>query len=271
MNEVFSGGIAYEYFEEVNDFGLVTIDSSGAVSTLADFNALSSQIAASATPTGVNSASFTPSNTAARSCPTISANFWQAASSPLPPSPNAELCNCMMESLSCTAKSGISDEAVGEILGEICAPNFSTGDVCDGISTNATTGKYGAYSMCNGTQQLAFAFNTYYNAQTGSNKDTACDFSGNATTQAAAKATGDCSSLLSEAGPDGTGNVSSSPTAGSGSSSASGTAGSASSSHSKGAASGTFVPGLGAGWTTLIAMVVYLAGAGAVGVGMVWL
>lgn len=268
MNDVFSGGIAYEYFEEVNDFGLVTIDGSGAVSTLSDFNALATQISKSAYPTGVQSASFTPSNTVARSCPTIEANFWEAASSPLPPSPNADLCSCMLDSLTCTAKPGMSDEAAGELLNTVC-----TAELCEGIASNATTGKYGAYSMCNATQQIAFVFNAYYNSQSSANKGTACDFSGNATTQTAAKATGDCSSLLAQAGTAGTGSVSSSPTSGGSSASggSSSSSGSASSKSSKGAAAGTFVPGIGAGWTTFIAMLVYLGGAGAVGVGMIWL
>lgn len=267
MNDVFSGGIAYEYFEEVNDFGLVTIDGN-TVSTLADFPSLASQLA-SVTPTGVNSASFKPTNTVVRDCPTIQANFWQATSSPLPPSPNADLCSCMLQSLTCTTKSGISADAVGSLLNEVCGSlSSAVPGVCDGISTNATTGKYGAYSMCTGAQQLAFAFNTYYNGVSSSEKSTACDFGGNATTQSSTKASGTCATLLSQAGTAGTGSVSSSPTSGGGSS---GTSGSASTSSSKGAASGNFVPGLGSGWSTFVAFAVYVSGAAAVGASMVLL
>jgi len=272
MNDVFSGGIAYEYFEEVNDFGLVTIGSDNKVTTLADFPSLAAQLA-SVTPTGVNSASFTPTNTVARDCPSISANFWQATSSPLPPSPNEDLCDCMLQSLTCTTKPGISNDAVGSLLDFICGSGGdAVKDVCGGIAANATTGTYGAYSMCNGTQQLAFAFNTYYNGVSSANKATACDFGGNATVVSSTKASGTCVSLLAQAGTAGTGAVSSSPTSGGGSGSgSSGSGSSASASHSKGAAAGTFVPGLGAGWSTLMAFTVYVSGAAAIGASMLWL
>jgi hypothetical protein len=269
MDDVWSGGIAYEYFQETNNFGLVTIDGSSA-STLADYNNLKSQLA-TVSPTIVQSSTFTPTNTVARNCPTLSASFWEATSTPLPPSPDTELCNCMMTSLSCTVKSGISDAAVGSLLGEICDPTGvfvkNTPNVCAGINHDASTGDYGSYSMCLGSQQLAFAMNTYFLNQDSANQASACDFSGNATTQSPSSATGDCVSLLKAAGTAGTGTVSSNPTAGAGST---GTSGSSASS-SKSAATGNFVPGLGAGWSTFIPMVVYISGAAAVGMGMVWM
>jgi len=176
----------------------------------------------------------------------------------------------MLESLTCTTKPGISDDAVGSLLDFICGSGGSAvKDVCAGIAANATTGAYGAYSMCNGTQQLAFAFNTYYNGVSSANKASACDFNGNATTQASTKATGSCVALLSQAGTAGTGAVSSNPTAGGGGSS--GTGSSASTSTSKGSAAGTFVPGLGSGWSTLMAFAAYVSGAAAIGASMVWL
>jgi hypothetical protein len=262
MDQVFSGGIAYEYFQEVNDFGLVTIDSNNAASTLSDFNALQTQMA-SVSPTIFQSASFTPTNTAVRNCPTLSPTYWEAMATPLPPSPNADLCTCMMSSLSCTVQSSISGDAVGELLGTVCG---ESGNPCAGIQANATTGTYGSYGMCTGEQQLAFAINAYYLSQNSAS--TACDFNGNATTQTPAKASGSCVSLLAEAGPSGTGTVTSSPSGASGSGSTS--SGSSTASHKSGASS-LFIPGLGAGWSTLIAMFVYVSGATAVGMGMIWL
>lgn len=174
-----------------------------------------------------------------------------------------------MSSLFCTVKSSTSDAAVGELLNEVCSPSFSSDNVCAGIATDATTGEYGSYSMCTGQQQLAFAVNAFYLSQTSAaQKAQACDFAGNATTQTPTKATGDCVSLLAEAGTAGVGSVTPNPTAGSGSS---GTAGSASGSGSKGAASGNFVPGLGSGWPTFISVAVYISGAAAVGMGMIWI
>ena len=51
--------------------------------------------------------------------------------------------------------------------------------------------------------------NAYYEKMGES--DTACDFDGSAQTQSATEPSGDCSSLMDEAGDDGTGQVTSQP------------------------------------------------------------
>lgn len=200
MTPVFSGGIVYEYFQEENDYGLVSIDSSNAVSTLADFAAFSTQIHA-ATPTGVNSASYSPTNTASSNCPTVNTN-WLAASDPLPPSPNSTVCACKVSSLSCVASSTLSNEEIGTLFGQVCG--YNDGKACDSIARDAQTGTYGAYSMCNSTQQLAIAFDAYYQSQ--NKASTACDFGGSASV-VSAKAASSCSAVLqsASAGASGTG------------------------------------------------------------------
>ncbi|KAH8151647.1 uncharacterized protein LAJ45_04269 [Morchella importuna] len=75
MTSVWSGGIVYMYFEETNNYGLVTIESNGDAKTLTDFNNLKTELA-KVTPTGVEMASYTPTNTAARSCPTSDADCY---------------------------------------------------------------------------------------------------------------------------------------------------------------------------------------------------
>lgn len=101
---------------------------------------------------------------------------------------------------------------------------------------------YGAYSMCNTTEQLGFVLDQYYSAQPSSQRASACGFSGSATLKSAAKATGVCSSLMAQAGTAGQGTVTASPTtgAGAGATAGSGSGGSKASgsgSGSKGAAS----------------------------------
>ncbi|KAK5057553.1 hypothetical protein LTR84_011553 [Exophiala bonariae] len=234
MNDVWSGGIVYMYFQEANDYGLVTIDGNS-VSTLADFNFLATQIAQNANPTGVNSASYNPTNTAAASCPAVGSD-WQAASA-LPPTPNQQLCECMFSALTCVPNN-VATEDVGALFGVVCG---LVDGVCDGIEANGTSGTYGAYGMCNPTQQLGWALNSYYErAKASGNAASACDFSGSAKTQAPVAPTGTCSQLIAQAGSAGTGTVTSAPsgTGGSGS----GGSGSGSSSSSGNSAPGFSSP-----------------------------
>lgn len=219
MTDVWSGGIMYMYFQEANDYGIVSVSGSTA-SKLPDYTALSRQLA-SVTPSFTNAASYAPTNSAARSCPTVGSTW--AASSKLPPIANAELCSCMVSSLSCVAASGISSNTTAENFAYLCGLN--NGAYCAGITGNGTTGVYGAYSMCSATEQLSFVMNTYYESQ--NKAATACSFSGAGKIQKASTAS-TCSALLSQAGTSGTGTVTSVATATGGSSSSSSSAASSS-------------------------------------------
>jgi len=147
----------------------------------------------------------------------------------------------MDKALTCVPSSEVNTDNIGDFFGVLCG--LGDGSQCDGIATNATSGDYGAYGMCDPMEQLGWALNAYYvQQQQAGNGASACDFSGSATTQAAVSPTGNCASLISQAGNAGTGTVTSAPTGtgssggsgGSGGSSSSG--GSGSSSSSKGAA-----------------------------------
>lgn len=82
MASVFSGGLVYEYSEEGNGYGLVTIDGDS-VSTNSDFNYLSSAYAKATNPSGDGGATST---SAATTCPTESSN-WDVANDNLPAIP----------------------------------------------------------------------------------------------------------------------------------------------------------------------------------------
>ncbi|KAK1573200.1 glycolipid anchored surface protein [Colletotrichum navitas] len=171
MTDVFSGGIVYMYFEEANDYGLVQV-TNGKATTMKNYDVLASRVLA-ATPAAVEMNSYQPTNKPAE-CPPV-ASTWEVNGDALPPTPDSSLCDCMVKSLSCTPKSGITADAIGDIFGYICGADPKS---CNGINTNTTTGVYGAYSMCNDEQKLAFVLDTYYKAQKSAS--TACDFNGQA-------------------------------------------------------------------------------------------
>jgi hypothetical protein len=112
----------------------------------------------------------------------------------------------MVSSLGCAVKSSVDSTTYGSLFNQVCGYSGS----CNGIKANAVNGTYGAYGMCNATEQLSFAFNQYYLSQ---NKvSTACDFGGNAAVKAGTAASGTCAALVSQAGTAGTGTVTSAPT-----------------------------------------------------------
>ena len=158
-------------------------------------------------PTGVRKDSYSPSNTVLQQCPSLD-DDWQAAATPLPPSPNKNLCECMEASLSCVLKPSVPDTKMDTLFGVVCGYG-----VCSGIEKKAADGYYGAYSICSPRQQLSHVFNRYYNEQVAKGHgSTACNFGGAATTKSPSKPSGACAALLKEAGVNGTGRVSSSST-----------------------------------------------------------
>ena len=226
---------------------------------LADFSSLSMQIA-KVTPTGVNSASYNPTNSP-QACPTQNST-WEAVTN-LPPTPNDSICGCMVSNLTCVAKSTLSSDSIQTQFNYICDP--AQGKNCLGVTANASTGVYGAYSMCNATERLSYAFNQYYLNQTSTNtKNTSpCDFSGTAQ-KVSPKLGSGCGSVLSQAGASGTGAITNAPSATGGTGSGSGSSSGSSSSSSKGAAGVVGVPAIDFGMIKLAAYVItaMLVGAG---------
>lgn len=145
---------------------------------------------------------YKPSNTAAASCPKVTSGKWEAESDPLPPVANANLCSCMMETLSCQVADDTEEDDFGKMFGFICGEK--DGEYCQGINKNATSGPYGVYGMCSSREQLSFALNAY-----AKKVSDGCDFKGQATSKkaVASPTASGCSSLLKDAGVDGTGSV----------------------------------------------------------------
>lgn len=187
---------------------------------------------ANASDTGVTMASYTATNQP-RACPAVQADVWLAADT-LPPTPNATLCELMVASSSCVPSDAVAGDAtkVGAMFSTICGLDDTA---CAGIASNATTGTYGDFSMCNATQQLANALNTYYTNQ--KKASSACDFSGQAkvvTPTVSAGSIGSGSSSSSGSGSSVSSSSGSPPTSSSASNSSSSSGANAGSSSSVG-------------------------------------
>jgi hypothetical protein len=196
---------------------------------------------------------YTPSNTAAATCPSVTPGKWEAKSDPLPPAANAQLCSCMMDTLGCVVADNVKEEDFGDMFGFVCG--LKDGKYCAGINRNSSSSAYGAYGMCNSKEQLSFAVNAYAKAVSNG-----CNFKGKATSKSAVASptASGCSNLLEEVGPAGTGSVSAGANAqASGSSSGSG---------SEGAAAGLSIPRFSAG---SMGLSLYVLGAVASGMAMI--
>lgn len=171
MSDVINGGIVYMYFQEANDYGLVSVSGNQATK-LKDFGALETRMA-SVSPSSVSAAAYTPTNSPA-ACPPL-ANTWKVKGESLPPTPDSSLCDCMYNSLACAPATSLKEKDFGAIFGYVCEQNPSA---CNGINGNTTSGVYGLYSMCSAKQKLGYVLNEYYNAQ--KQAASACDFKGQA-------------------------------------------------------------------------------------------
>ncbi len=173
MLDVWSGGIVHMYFEEANNFGLVSIED-GKVKTLQDYDYLSSEIV-KVTLKGVNSADYTPTAIGEFQCPPTDGPKWKAALN-LPPTPNGDLCDCVQTSFKWVVSANLVEDDYSELFEIVCG----MGD-CSLIRSNGTTGVYGAFSACEAKEKLSVALNQYY-LDNYSNSN-ACDFGGKATLQ----------------------------------------------------------------------------------------
>ena len=85
MTSVYSGGLVYEYSQEANNYGLVSIDGSS-VSELPDFSALQTAYANTANPTGNGGYNSTGG---ASGCPSYDSPNWAVMNDTLPAIPSA--------------------------------------------------------------------------------------------------------------------------------------------------------------------------------------
>ncbi|VEU19612.1 DEKNAAC100625 [Brettanomyces naardenensis] len=188
MTDVWTGGIVYMYFEEANNYGLVSVDGD-TVSTLDDFNNLKSEMG-EIHPTSAKQSDASASGTSSLACPSAGSN-WGAATN-LPPKPSKDVCDCLEDSLKCVVDNDVSSKDYGDLFASVCGLID-----CSDINANGTSGSYGLFSFCSPKQKLSYLLNKYYEGQKGDKS--ACDFSGSATLASATSAASTCSSVLSAA------------------------------------------------------------------------
>ncbi|CAO3624568.1 unnamed protein product [Cunninghamella echinulata] len=172
MTSVWSGGVAYEWTQENNEYGLVRISGSAA-QPLQDYTNLQ-QILKNVKPQGVKMDDYNPPAPSNVNCPSVK-ETWKATND-LPPTPSEGACSCMRENLSCAVSSAIqqssSNSTVGNQLDTMCGlvP-------CNDISNNGT---YGKFAFCSPEDKLSYLYNLYAKDK---HAKTACDFNGYAAQQ----------------------------------------------------------------------------------------
>ncbi|PVH14073.1 uncharacterized protein CXQ87_002197 [Candidozyma duobushaemuli] len=147
MTGVWSGGVAYEFFENENHFGVVH-ESQGRLQKSAEFDTLRLRFTA-ARPKATESRAkkFAPA------CPD-----WPA-SAQLPPQPDPEICGCLRSAVTCVPTTGPGDyesfelsSQNRELLASVCE-NID----CSEIEADGARGVYGRFSGCAPQDRLAWA------------------------------------------------------------------------------------------------------------------
>ncbi|KAK6455071.1 pH responsive protein 1 precursor [Scheffersomyces xylosifermentans] len=218
MTDVWSGGIVYMYFEEENEYGLVSIDGDSVV-TLDDFSYYVSEIN-NISPSYAQSSSVKAEATQTLACP-ATGSTWKAATD-LPPTPDEDFCNCMAKTYECVVADSVDKEDYGDLYSIVCH-NVD----CSDISANGTTGQYGNVSFCSDKDKLSHVLNKYYLQE--DKHSSACHFEGSATINNSAS-TESCSAKHGSAGSAGKSNSNSSDSDSDSDSTSSGTSDSTSSS-----------------------------------------
>lgn len=188
MTDVWSGGIVYMYFEETNNYGLVSIDGND-VKTLSDYNNLKSQLK-SVSPSTATATSTGSSNSSVFSCPVTGVN-WKA-STDLPPTPDEDVCDCLDISLECVVSDDVSSDDYADLFNYLCSDMD-----CSDITSNGTTGDYGPYAYCDSKLKLSYLMNKYYESE--DKHSSACSFSGSATLTSTDSSASTCKAVLSSA------------------------------------------------------------------------
>ncbi|EJT42043.1 GAS2-like protein [Saccharomyces kudriavzevii IFO 1802] len=161
MATVWSGGLAYMYFEEENEYGVVRINDDGEVDILPDFKNLENEFK-KAHPKGTTHEQYLTALEKQKTeknneCPNIATGIWEA-NEKLPGTPDKTRCNCLDKILPCSvvpfgAEAGKYEEYFGYLCSKVD---------CSDIQANGQTGTYGEFSDCSVEQKLSLQLSKLY-------------------------------------------------------------------------------------------------------------
>ncbi|EJS42580.1 gas2p [Saccharomyces arboricola H-6] len=161
MSSVWSGGLAYMYFEEENEYGVVKVGATGEIDILPDFKNLESELK-KAHPKGTTEEQYLialEKQTIQKDikCPKIAARVWEA-NEKLPETPNEVKCACLEDILPCAVVPfGPESGKYEEYFGYLCSKVN-----CSDIQANGETGTYGKFSDCSVEQKLSLQLSKLY-------------------------------------------------------------------------------------------------------------
>eukprot|EP01117_Protostelium_nocturnum_P004287 TRINITY_DN1567_c0_g1_i1.p1 TRINITY_DN1567_c0_g1~~TRINITY_DN1567_c0_g1_i1.p1 ORF type:complete len:541 (+),score=156.23 TRINITY_DN1567_c0_g1_i1:137-1759(+) len=162
MENVFSGGVAYEYAVSSRKYGLVAVNDDNTVTELQDFTNLMNELAKTKTQQGTTKDAYTPSGTQ-RTCPNIDDN-WKA-SAILPPAVDEERCQCLASQFTCRTimTDPTQADTIGKQLGDVFAALCGTyPQFCNTVASDGTLGIYGNFSMCDALIRASLVLNYHY-------------------------------------------------------------------------------------------------------------
>lgn len=165
MSPVWSGGVAYMYFDEENEYGLIKIDENGSVHELEEFKCLQNAYR-EASPGGITREQYLQDSSSLISiqsleCPdeksvTSTHNIWKA-SVELPPTPHAKICKCLEQVLPCLVSPFTTNWSFQDHFDYACSQVD-----CTDITTDGEKGIYGEFSYCLPEQKLSLEISKMY-------------------------------------------------------------------------------------------------------------
>lgn len=169
MTNVWSGGLVYMYFEEANQYGVVSVDiTSGDVKELPDFEHLQKEYN-KAKPKGVTKDAINQDDAIhqASKCPDNS-EMWVPKNNILPPTPNFDKCACLTKMAPCVVEQNLPRKKDYSKMFEYLCGKVD----CSEISSSK--GVYGEYSDCSLDQKLTYVVSKFYyslNSQKKNNEE----------------------------------------------------------------------------------------------------